>query len=55
MGFANITEARARVIDPTQEHSSSILYGSDNFFTVGTTFYTNASKSVLVYPILQAC
>jgi hypothetical protein len=47
MAFANITEARARVIDPTQEHSSSILYGSDNFFTVGTTFYTNASKSVL--------
>lgn len=47
MAFANITQARARVIDPTQEHSSSILYGNDNFFTVGTTFYTNASKSVL--------
>jgi hypothetical protein len=47
MAFANITEARARVIDPTQEHSSSILYGSDKFFTMGTTFYTNASKSVL--------
>lgn len=47
MAFANITEARARLIDPTQEHSSSILYGSDNFFTLGTIFYTNASKSVL--------
>jgi len=47
MAFANITEARARVIDPTQEHSSSILYANDNFFTMGTIFYTNASKSVL--------
>ena len=47
MAYSSYIQAKERVTNPRLDNSSSILYASDNFFTLGTTFYTNASKSVL--------
>ncbi len=47
MGYTSYIQAKNRVTNPRLDNSSSILYASDNFFTLGTTFYTDASKSVL--------
>jgi hypothetical protein len=47
MGYTSFIQAKDRVTNPRLDNSSSILYASDNFFTLGTTFYTNESKSVL--------
>ena len=46
MAYSSYIQAKSRVTSPTLDNSSSILYASDNFFTLGTTFYTDASKSV---------
>jgi len=47
MAYSSYIQAKSRVTSPILDNSSSILYASDNFFTLGTTFYTNESKSVL--------
>lgn len=47
MGYTSFIQAKDRVTNPRLDNSSSILYASDNFFTLGTTFYTDTSKSVL--------
>jgi len=47
MGYSSYIQAKARVTNPRLDNSGSILYASDNFFTLGTTFYTDASKSVI--------
>jgi hypothetical protein len=47
MAYSSYIQAKTRVTNPRLDNSGSILYASDNFFTLGTTFYTNESKSVL--------
>lgn len=47
MGYTSYIQAKDRVTNPRLDNSSSILYASDNFFTLGTTFYTDVSKSIL--------
>ena len=47
MAYSSYLQAKARVTNPRLDNSGSILYASDNFFTLGTTFYTDASKSVV--------
>jgi hypothetical protein len=47
MGYTSYLQAKERVTSPNLDNSGSILYASDNFFTLGTIFYTDISKSVL--------
>jgi hypothetical protein len=46
MGYTSYIQAKERITNPRLDNSGAILYASDNFFTLGTTFYTDASKSV---------
>lgn len=47
MAYSSYIQAKERVTNPRLDNSGSILYASDNFFTLGTIFYTDESKSVL--------
>ena len=38
MAYSSYLQAKARVTNPRLDNSGSILYASDNFFTLGTTF-----------------
>ena len=46
MAYSSYIQAKERITNPRLDNSGAILYASDNFFTLGTTFYTDVSKSV---------
>ncbi len=45
MPYSSIEDARAKLIDPRNEHTSIILVGSDSNFNLDTTFYTDVAKT----------
>lgn len=47
MAYSSLIQAKDRLKNPRSYNSSSILYASDKLFSNTTTFYINASKSVL--------
>jgi hypothetical protein len=46
MAYSSYIQAKERITNPRLDNSGAILYASDNFFTLGTTFYTDVSKSI---------
>lgn len=47
MAYSSVTDAKTKLLDPTVEHSSIVLYGDSNSLSQTTTFYTNASLTSL--------
>lgn len=47
MAYTSLADARTKLMDPTKEHESVILYGSDNTLSSTTTFYTDSDKTLI--------
>lgn len=47
MAYTSVADARTKLMDPSKEHESVILYGSDNTLSSTTTFYTDAAKTLI--------